>query len=300
MPRGRQTPPSYHQDFARYAGESEYPNRWRTLRGAWVPALGQTGFTLRDVTSRKIDGDLTNMEATDWIISGNPREPGYALEYGGTNEFTQIGNTSDFAFMHKPNEQFTVALWMRLPTPEPDSQMVLVATHNGGSAQIGFALAFDDQSSVPRSRRLFAEIDRGVGGQGIVFSITADNAYPNDSNWHRIVWTWNHALASNNSHLYVDALDVKTDSKTVHAPSTADSLHELHLASKGNETNLFTGDMGSVIIDNRAWTPGEVVDDFADSLAFLRLRDRLAVKAPAAAGISIPVIHRYRQMMGYA
>jgi hypothetical protein len=45
-------PPSFKQGFARSAAESESPQLWRGLVGAWVPALGRCGNVLRDVSGR--------------------------------------------------------------------------------------------------------------------------------------------------------------------------------------------------------------------------------------------------------
>jgi hypothetical protein len=44
--------PSFKQGFARSAAESEFPQLWRGLLGAWVPALGRCGNVLRDASGR--------------------------------------------------------------------------------------------------------------------------------------------------------------------------------------------------------------------------------------------------------
>ena len=75
--------PSYHQNFARYAGESKRPNLWRGLVGCWKPSLGVTGITtLRDVSGFANHGTMNgSMTIDDWVISGNPKLPGYALDF---------------------------------------------------------------------------------------------------------------------------------------------------------------------------------------------------------------------------
>jgi hypothetical protein len=74
--------------IARNASEAAYPHLWQGLAGAWVPSLGVTGETLRDVSGRKHHGTLTNMDpATDWQASG-----GWSLEFAGTD--TAGGNAS--------------------------------------------------------------------------------------------------------------------------------------------------------------------------------------------------------------
>jgi len=51
----QRTKPSYKAGCAKSAGESAYPQLWRGLRTAWVPALGNTGTTVRDLGPNKRD-----------------------------------------------------------------------------------------------------------------------------------------------------------------------------------------------------------------------------------------------------
>lgn len=69
--------------IARNASEAAYPHLWQGLAGAWVPSLGVTGDTLRDVSGRKHHGTLTGMDpSTDWQVSGG----GWCLDFDGTND----------------------------------------------------------------------------------------------------------------------------------------------------------------------------------------------------------------------
>jgi len=52
--------PSYAGGYARSAGESAYPDDWKGLAGLWVPSLGATGQTLRDVSGEKNHGTLNS------------------------------------------------------------------------------------------------------------------------------------------------------------------------------------------------------------------------------------------------
>jgi len=89
--RGR---PSYHQDFARGPSRSAYPGSWKGLVGAWVPALGVTGGTLRDVSGFGNDATLTNMNPTsDWIIGGNSRLPSHVLDFNAATSRVTVDST---------------------------------------------------------------------------------------------------------------------------------------------------------------------------------------------------------------
>jgi hypothetical protein len=81
--------PSYKAGYAKNAVESENPHLWKGLVGAWMPSLGVTGDTLRDVSGNGNDGTLTNMDtATDWVTS----EKGLALDFDGSNDQIIIPN----------------------------------------------------------------------------------------------------------------------------------------------------------------------------------------------------------------
>jgi len=56
-------------EFARSAGESLHPGLWKGKIGDWVPELGNTGLILRDVSTHKLDGTLTNVTlANVWTV----------------------------------------------------------------------------------------------------------------------------------------------------------------------------------------------------------------------------------------
>jgi len=79
--------PSYTQGFARSAAESAYPNLWNGLVGAWIPPLGPTGLTVRDVSGWGNQGTLTDMDpATAWAKT----EKGWALDFDGAARLDSV------------------------------------------------------------------------------------------------------------------------------------------------------------------------------------------------------------------
>ena len=75
--------PSYASGYAKNASQSAHPNLWDGLVGAWMPSLGVTGETLRDVSGNGNHGTLTNMDAaSDWVGTSK----GLALDYTGGNQ----------------------------------------------------------------------------------------------------------------------------------------------------------------------------------------------------------------------
>ena len=96
--------PSYYSGFARNAAEAEYPELWTGLVGAWLPFLGPTGLTLRDVSGHYNHGTLTNMDpATDWVTS----RMGYVLDFDGANDYADCGNGTQLDITTK----VTICAW---------------------------------------------------------------------------------------------------------------------------------------------------------------------------------------------
>lgn len=113
--------------IATNASEAAYPALWKGLVGAWVPSLGVTGGTLRDVSRRGNHGTLTNMDpATDWQVSG-----GWSLDFDGSNDYVAVGSHQ---WSETPN---TISLWVR-PTTTGANQYLF---DGGTSSAFGFGVS---------------------------------------------------------------------------------------------------------------------------------------------------------------
>ncbi len=104
--------PTYAQGFARSAAESANPGLWKELVGLWLPALGPTGLTLRDVSGHNghtslTGGDWGNFDrwgitSRGYAVRFNPdgEAGGYAvtipetMNSQGVSEWTLIINTN--------------------------------------------------------------------------------------------------------------------------------------------------------------------------------------------------------------
>ena len=90
----RLTEPSFKAGYAQSPSESAHPNLWDGLAGAWMPSLGVTGDTLRDVSGNRNDGTLTNMDAaSDWVATSK----GLALDMLSPDDSINAGFMSDFS-----------------------------------------------------------------------------------------------------------------------------------------------------------------------------------------------------------
>ena len=117
--------------IAQNASEAAYPHLWRGLAGAWVPSLGVTGGTLRDVSTYSNNGTLTNMDAaTDWQQAGR----GWCLDLDGSNDLIATG--SDLPHFDASNR--TVAVWFRLDAV--GSSMYLVTNETSPTFGLGLGV----------------------------------------------------------------------------------------------------------------------------------------------------------------
>ena len=265
-------PPSYHQGYARSVSKSAYPSLWKGLVGAWVPALGVTGVTLRDVSGFGQHGTLTSMDpGADWIIGGNPRLAGYGLRFDhstGHVAITALTEVVDLPATHN----FTVVFWFKAAT---------VATNLVGFSWSGT----DDLNFYPNDNAV------GSGGTRVFWRDLGSNIISEDGpdltgDWHRFVFV---SRASDDHEAYRDGVSVGTSSAT----GAAGPFTSIRIGNFGTSQG-FDGLLDDVRVYNRAWTNSEILLDYQIPLAPFILRPQLFVRAPVAAGVT-PVL---RMLMG--
>lgn len=255
--RGR---PSYHQGFARSAGESAYPGLWKDLRGAWIPSLGPTGTTLRDVSGYGAHGTLTNMDPSDdWRIS----ERGYILNYdGSTNEHVLIGNPAHLQI----TGHITVQAWVRFTS---DNANTGVVSKWGTTTNRNFRLIF----SLTESNSGAFTVQSGNN----TFSALNTTTNYNDGEWHLMTGRWNGANvlfdmdAGTGDSVVGDALTAALDNNTIEVQIGKYNAFE------------FIGDIGPVFIWARSITNNEMLTEYVHPVAPFILRPR--VVGFVAAGI---------------
>jgi len=98
--------PSYQQGFASCAAESEYPELWKRLVGAWVPEMGCTGNTMRDLSLQKAHASITPGK-WNWQIRGG----GLCL---CPFAYTGYGTTSNHPSHSFSDNHLTIHVWSRL------------------------------------------------------------------------------------------------------------------------------------------------------------------------------------------
>jgi hypothetical protein len=228
--------PSYKSGFARSAAESAYPGLWKGMAGAWVPALGNTGDTLHDVTGRN-HGTLTNMDpGTDWVLS----EHGPVLDFDGSNDAVVCGSES-----YTLTPPYSLFAFAKQPSHGVD---VIVS--------IGSSLLADVSDSDFRWQV------NDSSGQSV--KTTVARAV---NEWHGYGVSCT-SIAAGGTKLYVDGADVGDDGTTGNA--AAGSINIGRQASPVRRTWL--GQIGPVYLWSRALSHHEQIQLHRDPLAPFRQR----------------------------
>ena len=88
-------------DFARSPAESERPELWTGLVGAWVPVLGPSGDTLVDLSPWR-------RHAASSSPIWTAKAPGSVLSYNGSSDYSDAGRSSLWALTTEP---FSLECW---------------------------------------------------------------------------------------------------------------------------------------------------------------------------------------------
>ena len=248
--------PSYQSGYARNASESENPQLWDGLVGAWMPSLGVTGETLRDVSGNGNHGTLTNMDAaSDWVATSK----GLALDFDGTAGSTDHVVTQTIKH-GVSNGDFTWSIWFYPTTSRPSGSTingicgiesyspVFGWSPNGFNNQLGYYWG-------------------GWKGFGVYPSLNS----------------WNHGVMTRKNGVITGYLDGKIGSSS---NLQSNSMNNGRLVIGRSGVNYapdpFGGRLTNFIFHNRALSPQEIQTLYVDSLAPFRKKQRVSVAVPAA------------------
>ena len=238
--------PSYHQGFARSAGESAYPGLWKGLVGAWVPALGVSGGILRDVSGYGNHGNLTN--GPTWVVG---TRGGYALNMVRTSTHHVDIPTGESRFDFDLNDDFSISGWYRHTSADEQQRMSFITK----SVNPGWYLSTDSDPGT------VWEFDRGntFSSNDMIVTFTR----PQDTLWHHVaVASEGGANNAAGTQGYIDGV-AQTMSVTRDLLTGA-ILNDLNLqiGVRTDTTHPFNGDIGEVKVHNRILTPNEIMIDY--------------------------------------
>jgi len=279
--RGR---PSYHQGFARSAGESAYPGLWQGLIGAWVPALGPTGNILRDVSGFGNHGTLTTMNPdTDWIISGDSRVPGYTLDYDGGDDVVII---TDNPVLNFGTGDFSVLFWTN-PTRETGTAALVSKRAGATGTEAGWGIG----TRVPGTDNSQIYIGDGTSG---VESLAVTSATFYGGGWHLVAVTFDR---NDTASWFTDGV-FEEGIGDISALGSVDVSTDVCFARYGSGSLEYDGSISSVFLYNRLVTVNEMLLHYQIFNAPFILRRRVVGFVAAAAAARpkalIAMLHQRR------
>jgi len=242
--------PSYATGYAKNASQSAHPNLWDGLVGAWMPSLGVTGETLRDVSGYGNHGTLTNMDAaTDWVATSK----GLALDYDGTGEHVDCG--------YILNEEIENSLTMTC----------LCKPAVFGGFQNIFSKPFLYWLHQEQGVNRFRFKIRATSGVQFVQAdvpITLGQTY-----------FLTGVMSGNTIKIYVDGRFY--GSQAFSGSLNRSVLDKFKIGGWIGTDDDFTGSIGNASIYNRALSASEIKQLYVDSLAPFRRKQRVSVAVPA-------------------
>lgn len=243
----KQTQPSYASGYAKSASESANPNLWDGLVGAWVPNLGVTGDSLRDISGKGSHATGDNFDVgTDWGIT----EVGPALTLSGDGSEGMITDVSASDLVGTGGERFYITLSFWVKVNSVHQGMILGGT-NGGNNRFYIECFSSNQA-----------FHWGFGSSNNALS---SNAFYNVGKWHHYA-----AVRIDRTVIdYLDGIEVGRDIGTSTASYTTNPIG-IGYYDAGNLG--FDGDIGLCQIWNRPLRADEVAEIAADPMGMFRQR----------------------------
>jgi hypothetical protein len=132
-------------------------------------------------------------------------------------------------------------------------------TNNNSSANVGIAIVIDSRTSTSLIRAIRLTIFRGVSpaANAVLSVVTGSNIYPNTTDWVHLLWTYDQALANNNSRFYINNVLTLTNSKTGLTPSTANHTTPLTLGAVITDVLYMRGNLFNIFFAQGVITSGE-------------------------------------------
>lgn len=258
--RSGRAQPSYPQNFARSANESDRQQAREGIIALWVPELGPSGPTLRDWSGRGRDATLTNMEvATDWGVD----EHGYALSYGGTDEHA-LGPDI-------PTElAYTFRIWFKLD--EAWDAISNKYNHVLSQGNVFFATPYEfaigyRTHTTASNQELFMFIRDSGGTLRFIDFADASTIWPSGE-WHELVISW----INGDQRLYVDGIERSSTAVTQDPGSSSNSVRIGGPDAETSSSRFAVATIGLVSIYNRILTPREIRKGYEDPLGIIRRR----------------------------
>lgn len=250
--------------------DSNAPHLWNGLAGLW-PMQEGGGATAFDVSGFGNHGTLTNMDpATDWVVG----EKGHALDFASAS--SQYIALADTAIL-RPASSLSLSMWAFRRT----------ATTGGLFQSAGYDASNGGYKVSLSSGKISFSIRRDASTWK---SAASDSALP-DVTWTHVACTWDGATMS----VYIDG-------KVQSSPTACDAIHYGVVATTPHfglySTYYFNGQLTNGLCYNRALTPSEIEQLYAEPWAMPTMRRRVYPAVVAGTSYAMPMAIQHYKMAG--
>jgi len=249
---------------------SRRPNLWKDLVGCWKPSLGVTGITtLRDVSGFERHGTMNgSMTIDDWVIGGNPKLPGYALETDEVDDHILIPD-----FDYGANGNFSICFWYSV---DDVSGLAFQYIFSHGAVNTTNSVNIFFLENNIRIRTIL--LDSG----DTAVNVDILDAFI-DGLWHFYVVTVEAGIGQK---IYLDGIEIVANANG--GNGTFNPTTGIYLGGREdlNVDRFYGGLLNNYTIYNRALLPSEILDMFQHPNAMFQFRDRVIGKAPAV--VTVP------------
>lgn len=215
---------------------SKRPNLWKGLVGCWKPSLGITGMTLKDVSGHDNHGILTNMNVADWVLSGNPKLPGYVLNYSGHPDHVNLETPDILNSLQVP---MTIVGWFNESGATPFPTIFSQYKATSGSRLIKLVRLDNNKLNY------FTSTSTG-GIQSNAMSITH-----NQSIWHYFAITISGTIASPSLTMMLDNIIESFGMSALSSSPDTSVKVQIGNAEVGQSAEAFNGQLGIILVYNR-------------------------------------------------
>ncbi len=170
------------------------------------------------------------------------------LSFNGSQYLTSPAAVSTWNFLHNTNGSTVIAVWKAGNVSDPNTFYALLGTNGAASANIGYALAYEDRVTASRNNTGFAQVSRGVAGQVAVINITADGVHPaNTPVIISQVADPSNGTAANRSFLRMNQTLAQGNLNTF-APVATNASFALQIGASGNNRDPMVGYIAEIIV----------------------------------------------------
>ncbi len=207
-----------------------------------------------DTSGNDNNATATNMEDGDWVtgIVGN------AIDFGGTDEFMDMGAIGDFS----DTDSFGYEFWFKTTTSA--AQLMLTKQLNSGT--------FRGYNTFIETGKIKTSLVNTNGVSNRIFKETTLTF--NDGTWHHYAMTYDGSSTAAGLIIYIDGTQATTNTLTDALVGTISNAVNLQLSGREGPNVVFVGQIDEVAVFNKTKTALEIGKQYRRAVRKLNMSAR--------------------------